>query len=171
MDLGATICTPKRPACIVCPLNDNCEALRTTDPEFFPESAPKKEKPVRVGAAFVAISNNGEVFLRSRTESGLLGGMAEVPTTDWTARLDGDTDIGAAPFPASWIPRVTSPMFSRISNCVLKSIRRMGYTNQPSPDGWWVKVENLAGEALPTVMKKAIATAIPDAFAKRRKEE
>ncbi|PSH61312.1 MULTISPECIES: A/G-specific adenine glycosylase [Phyllobacterium] len=171
MDLGATICTPKRPACIVCPLNDNCEALRTTDPEFFPVKAPKKEKPVRVGAAFVAISNNGEVLLRSRTESGLLGGMAEVPTTDWTARLDGDTDIGAAPFPASWTPSGSITHVFTHFELRLKIYTARGLYKPTSPDGWWVKVENLAGEALPTVMKKAIATAIPDAFAKRRKEE
>ncbi len=171
MDLGATICTPRRPACVICPLNDNCEALRTTDPEFFPVKAPKKEKPVRVGAAFVAASTDGEVFLRCRIETGLLGGMAEVPTTGWTARLDGDTDVDAAPFPANWISAGSiTHVFTHFE--LRLAIYRAGEVQKDiAADGWWVKVEKLTGEALPTVMKKAIAAAIPDAFAKRRKEE
>ena len=126
MDLGATICTPKRPACVICPLNDNCQALRTTDPEFFPVKAPKKEKPVRVGAAFVAVSDGNEIYLRSRAETGLLGGMAEVPTTHGQHVLDGRTDIGCGPLSRELDRRpAASPMFLRISNCVSKSTQPM----------------------------------------------
>ncbi len=170
MDLGATICTPKRPACILCPLNDNCEALRTTDPEFFPVKAAKKERPVRLGAAFVAVSSNDEVYLRSRAEDGLLGGMAEVPTTAWTARLDGSTETDAAPFPANWTPIGSiTHIFTHFE--LRLSIYKASQARMPaSADGWWVKVGKLSDEALPTVMKKAIAAAIPNAFAKRRKD-
>ncbi|MBZ9654251.1 A/G-specific adenine glycosylase [Phyllobacterium lublinensis] len=171
MDLGATICTPKRPTCIICPLNDNCAALRTTDPEFFPVKAPKKERPVRLGAAYVAVSSTDEVYLRSRSEKGLLGGMTEVPTTQWTARLDGSTGMEAAPFPANWkaVGGITH-VFTHFE-LRLKIYTANGVDKQPGPDGWWVKVEKLAHEALPTVMKKAIAAAIPHAFAKTRKVE
>ena len=102
MDLGATICTPRKPSCMICPLNDDCAALRLGDPERFPYKAPKMERPQRVGAAFVAVRGDGAVLLRKRDESGLLGGMAEVPTTDWTARRDGAVDADAAPFAADW---------------------------------------------------------------------
>ncbi len=168
MDLGATICTPKRPACVICPLNDNCQALRTTDPEFFPVKAPKKEKPVRVGAAFVAISDD-EIHLRSRAETGLLGGMAEVPTTAWTARLDGGTGLDTAPFPANWIAAGSITHVFTHFELRLKIYAAHDVEKKTIADGWWVKVEKLEGEALPTVMKKAIAAAIPDAFARRRK--
>lgn len=170
MDLGATICTPKRPACVICPLNDNCEALKTTDPEFFPVKAPKKEKPIRLGAAFIAVSTNGEVYLRGRAQTGLLGGMTEVPTTEWTSRIDGKTGIDAAPFDAQWMPSGTiTHIFThfelRLTIYAARNVRKPAGT-----DGWWISVENLDNEALPTVMKKAIAAAIPDAFEKRRKE-
>ena len=170
MDLGATICTPKRPACVICPLNDNCEALKTTDPEFFPVKAPKKDKPVRLGAAFIAVSTNGEVYLRGRAQTGLLGGMTEVPTTEWTSRIDGETGIDAAPFGAEWVPSGTiTHIFThfelRLTIYAARNVRKPAGT-----DGWWISVENLDNEALPTVMKKAIAAAIPDAFEKRRKE-
>ncbi|PSH70654.1 A/G-specific adenine glycosylase [Phyllobacterium brassicacearum] len=171
MDLGATICTPKRPACVICPLNDNCTALQTADPELFPVKAAKKGKPIRLGAAYVALSDNNEVYLRSRSEKGLLGSMTEVPTTQWTARLDGSTDVDDAPFPANWTPAGGITHVFTHFELRLKIYTANGVHQQTSSDGWWVKVEKLAGEALPTVMKKAIAAAIPDAFAKRRKVE
>jgi A/G-specific adenine glycosylase len=171
MDLGATICTPRRPACVICPLNDNCRALQTRDPEFFPVKAPKKEKPIRLGAAFVAVSTNNEIYLRGRADKGLLGGMAEVPTTEWTARSDGKTGLNAAPFPADWISAGgISHVFTHFE-LRLKIYTAEGVHKQTGTDGWWVKVEKLAGEALPTVMKKAIAAAIPDAFARKGKYE
>jgi A/G-specific adenine glycosylase len=102
MDLGATICTPKRPACALCPFNDVCIALATDEPERFPVKAAKKDKPVRLGAAFVAVDSDGHLLLRRRPDSGLLGGMTEVPTTAWTSRVDGETGVEAAPFAAGW---------------------------------------------------------------------
>ena len=170
MDLGATICTPKRPSCFICPLNADCAALRTNDPELFPVKAPKKDRPVRHGAAFVAISENDEVLLRSRAENGLLGGMAEVPTTGWTARRDGGTEASDAPFRADWSAAgAVTHVFTHFE--LRLSVYRASDVAKPDVSGgWWVKVENLSAEALPTVMKKAIAAAIPDAFARKRKE-
>ncbi|MGO7465409.1 A/G-specific adenine glycosylase, partial [Rhizobium ruizarguesonis] len=72
-----------------------CEALKLSDPELFPVKAANKEKPVRYGAAFIAVTGDGEILLRRRTDSGLLGGMTEVPTTAWTARIDGETSAAA----------------------------------------------------------------------------
>ncbi|OWV92399.1 A/G-specific adenine glycosylase [Rhizobium sp. R635] len=164
MDLGATICTPKRPACSLCPFRGSCEALRLSDPEFFPVKAAKKEKPVRNGAAFIAVTDEGEILLRRRGESGLLGGMTEVPTTAWTARIDGETSASAAPFDAAWqacgtVIHVFTHFELRLSIYRTAVVARVG-TN----DGWWEPVTNLEAQALPTVMKKAIAAAIPLAF-------
>src|SRR5690606_4526131 len=102
MDLGATVCTPRRPACIICPLQDQCLALRSGDPEHFPVQGPRPERPQRSGAAFVAVRPDGAVLLRKRPEKGLLGGMSEVPTSAWSAGKDGAIDPTAAPFPAAW---------------------------------------------------------------------
>src|SRR5262249_3659883 len=88
MDLGATICTPKKPACALCPWPDACAARRRGDAERFPIKAPKKEGRLRRGVAFVALRADGSVLVRSRPPKGLLGGMTEVPTTQWTHDFD-----------------------------------------------------------------------------------
>ncbi len=164
MDLGATICTPRRPACSLCPFREACEALRLHDPEHFPVKAAKKEKPVRQGAAFVAVSAEGEILLRRRVESGLLGGMTEVPTTGWTARIDGETGTEAAPFAADW--QGCGTVIHVFTHFELRlTIYRSAVASKPAGnDGWWEPVTNLEAQALPTVMKKAIAQAIPRAF-------
>jgi A/G-specific adenine glycosylase len=164
MDLGATICTPKRPACALCPFNGSCQALALHDPEHFPVKAAKKAKPVRKGAAFVAVTSDGDILLRRRIETGLLGGMTEVPTTGWTARVDGETSADAAPFAADWEPCGTVVhVFTHFE--LRLSIWRVAIPSAlPSVDGWWEAVTNLHAQALPTVMKKAITSAIPLAF-------
>src|SRR6202034_3166918 len=78
MDLGSSICTPKKPACALCPLNDDCAARRRGDQESFPRKAPKKSGALRRGAAFV-VTRGDELLVRTRIENGLLGGMTEVP--------------------------------------------------------------------------------------------
>ena len=88
MDLGATICTPVKPACVLCPWMEDCAARRRGDPQTFPRKAPKREGKLRRGAAFVAVRADGCVLLRSRPPKGLLGGMTEVPTTDWSHDFD-----------------------------------------------------------------------------------
>src|SRR3954447_10559075 len=84
MDLGATICTPKKPACALCPLNEDCAARARGDQETFPRKAAKKTGVLRRGAAFVVIRQD-EILARSRAEKGLLGGMTEVPGSEWSA--------------------------------------------------------------------------------------
>lgn len=168
MDLGATICTPRRPACLPCPLRDDCRASDGGDPERFPVKAPKNRKPQRRGAAFVAVRDDGAVLLRKRIESGLLGGMTEVPTTAWTAGIDGIATAAGAPFPANWRQVGTiSHVFTHFALDL--AIFRADLGDMPAPpDHWWSPAAGLLGEALPTVMKKAIEAAIPGATQKPR---
>ena len=90
MDLGATICTPKKPACALCPWMEPCAARARGDAESFPRKAPKKEGRLRRGAAFVVCRADGFVLVRTRPPKGLLGGMTEVPTTQWSHDFDAD---------------------------------------------------------------------------------
>jgi A/G-specific adenine glycosylase len=168
MDLGATVCTPKRPSCMICPLNGDCAALASGDPELFPRRVARAERPQRVGAAFVAMRSDGAVLLRKRSEDGLLGGMAEVPGTGWTARRDGVTDISGAPFPAEWrLAGRVSHVFTHFALDL--AVFRADVGGLPAPPGcWWTAAEALHGEALPTVMKKAIEAAIPGITKRKR---
>jgi A/G-specific adenine glycosylase len=164
MDLGATICSPKRPKCMLCPVKDHCTALANGDPEFYPVKAPKKDKPFRRGAAFVAVRADGAVLLRKRKGSGLLAGMSEPPNTNWTARIDGDTGVEAAPFAAAWRPCGSIRHVFTHFELSLDVFRAEVGTREAMDGEWWSPASQLAGEALPTVMKKAIAAALPDAF-------
>lgn len=163
MDLGATVCTSKKPECFVCPLREMCTALAEGDPERFPVKPAKKAKPLRKGAAFVAVRRDGAVLLRKRAENGLLGGMSEVPTTGWTARLDGKTGADAAPFTADWQKSGTiRHVFTHFElELTIFSAKEIDMTH--SDGSWWSSRSDLPGEALPTVMKKVIEAALPGA--------
>ncbi|MEP6567357.1 MAG: A/G-specific adenine glycosylase [Mesorhizobium sp.] len=165
MDLGATICTPRRPRCMLCPLREGCSATASGDPERFPVRLPKAEKPLRRGAAFVAVRADGAILLRKRAEKGLLGGMTEVPTTGWTARIDGATTDAAAPFPANW--RRAGQIAHVFTHFALDLEVFRAEVNGAAPVGhFWSLAHEISGEALPTVMKKAIEAAIPGATKK-----
>lgn len=95
MDLGATICTPRNPACAICPLLGLCEAQRLGIAAELPRKLAKAEKPVRQGVAWVA-TRGGLVLLERRAERGLLGGMLGFPSDGWDGSAQG------APFAADW---------------------------------------------------------------------
>jgi A/G-specific adenine glycosylase len=161
MDLGATICTPKKPACVLCPLNEECAARARGDQETFPRKAPKKSGALRRGAAFVA-TRGDEILLRSRPEKGLLGGMTEVPTSDWVAAQKDEVARMQAPRLKGvmrWHRKagVVNHVFTHFP------LELVVYTAQApprtrAPKGMrWVPIATIAGEALPNVMRKVIA--------------
>jgi len=160
MDLGATICTPQRPACAFCPLSEGCEARRRGDPESFPVKVLKPKGRLRRGAAFVALRADGMVLVRSRPSKGLLGGMTEVPTTEWSAAFDARSALAAAPFSrAKWkkLPGTVTHVFTHFP-LELAVYAAQVPTNARAPAGArWVPVADLAGEALPSVMRKVAA--------------
>lgn len=161
MDLGATICTPKRPACALCPMQQFCIASDQFNPESFPVKPPRQNKPERKGAVFVAVRDNGSILLQKRPENGLLGGMSEAPTTDWSARVDGATTADAAPFAARWQRRGTiSHVFTHFRLELTVYLANVGPV-RTSENQWWCAGKDISGEALPTLMKKAIECALP----------
>src|SRR5471032_1100640 len=96
MDLGSSICTPKKPACALCPLNGDCVSRARGDQETFPRKAAKKTGTLRRGAAFV-VTRGDQLLVRSRPEKGLLGGMTEVPGSEWFAAHDDKAALKRAP--------------------------------------------------------------------------
>ncbi len=168
MDLGATICTPRKPACVLCPLNDGCAARRRGLAADLPARGPKKPRPLRKALAFW-IEREGEggeieVLLRRRPPKGMLGGMLEIPGTDWSQ--DAAAHDKAA--------RDQSPMRARCWH-VLPGIVRHGFThfelettvltarvakNAQAPDGAiWSPRATLDTAGLPTVMWKVVKRA------------
>ncbi|WP_092900919.1 A/G-specific adenine glycosylase [Rhodobacter sp. 24-YEA-8] len=85
MDLGATICTPRSPACGICPLMLPCVARAAGIQAELPRKLAKPEKPVREGVVWLLRSPQGWLLER-RPETGLLGGMIGLPGDDWDQR-------------------------------------------------------------------------------------
>jgi A/G-specific adenine glycosylase len=171
MDLGSTICTPKNPACALCPWNDACAAYARGDAETLPRRTPKREGTLRRGAAFVVRRADGMVLVRTRPAKGLLGAMTEVPTTQWLQDFaEADALEGAPRFSAlktrkriAWrrVAGVVRHVFTHFP------LELSVYTadvpaRTPAPrDARWVALASLAGEALPSVMRKVVAHALP----------
>ena len=102
-DLGATICTPRNPACALCPWQTGCRARLGGDPQRLPAKAPKVRRPLRHGAQFWLEDAAGFVLLRRRASEGLLGGMLELPGTEWRiAPWTVDEAMAEAPQSGSW---------------------------------------------------------------------
>ncbi|MFZ1989020.1 MAG: NUDIX domain-containing protein, partial [Alphaproteobacteria bacterium] len=158
MDLGATICTPKRPACVLCPWTEQCLARREGLTEVLPRRAEKAERPVRRGVAFFARDSRGFILLRRRADKGLLGGMLEVPSTPWRAEAWPRKSVLAhAPFEAEWKKRAgrVDHTFTHfhLELDVYATIMQPGFAFE----GDWADPAKLNDLALPSVMKKIIA--------------
>jgi len=161
MDLGASICTPKKPACVLCPLTDDCAARTRGDQETFPRKLAKKTGALRRGAAFV-VTRGDELLVRSRPEKGLLGGMTEVPGSDWLAAQDDGAARKQAPVlkgASRWRRKtgVVSHVFTHFPlELVVYTAKVPARTRAPECMRW-VPIATLAGEALPNVMRKVVA--------------
>ncbi|MEX6504858.1 A/G-specific adenine glycosylase [Jiella sp. M17.18] len=160
MDLGATVCTPTKPACVICPIRGGCRAAAAGTQERYPVKPPKAAVPSRKGAAFVAVRrSDGAVWLRRRTEKGMLSGMSEPPSTGWNARGDGATGAAAAPFPANW--RYCGDVAHGFTHFKLDlEVWHAEIDGDPPIEGWWSPPGEQTGEALPTLMRKVLKSAL-----------
>jgi A/G-specific adenine glycosylase len=165
MDLGAMLCTPKSPNCLLCPLSSRCRGLALGIAESLPRKAPKRPRPVRYGTVFWIERGDGAVLLRRRPEEGLLGGMMEVPSTDW---LPAPADANAAaPLRAQWkkLSRRVEHGFTHFRLILdiwcadtIDAGELLG-----GGDYRWVSRGDLAGEALPSLMRKVVASVLDGA--------
>ena len=161
MDLGATLCTPRAPRCILCPWERDCRARRLGLAESLPRRRERAERPTRRGVAFWIVRSDGAVLLRRRPERGLLGGMMEVPSTEWrSARVSEAAARKAAPLRARWVrlPGTVEHGFThfRLELAVLSA----KVARTAAAAGVWVPLDRLGEQALPTVMKKVVKHAL-----------
>jgi A/G-specific adenine glycosylase len=165
MDLGASVCSPKRPSCLMCPLQSECAAHWQGIEALLPARAAKSERPGRVGLAFLALREDGHVLLRRRPEAGLLGGMLEVPSTEWADTLPPVAEaLRGAPVRAEWwqVPGVVAHTFThfRLETLVYRAIvpANVSLTFWADPQRCqWLARRDLDRAALPSVMRKIIA--------------
>lgn len=157
MDLGATVCTPRSPACGICPWRENCMAFAMGVAENLPRRAPKPERPVRRAVAYWMTRRDGAVLLRRRPESGLLGGMMEVPSGPWE---EIEEFRAAAPVEADWVelPGVVEHGFTHLRLELKVMAARVD--GRIKAGGVWIPVEQFGDHALPTLTRKVVRHAL-----------
>ncbi len=162
MDLGATICTPRNPKCLLCPWQNVCKAHALGIEGDLPRRIKVKAKPVRRAIAFFLINKSGHVFLRQRAREGLLGGMMEIPSSAWREEKMPDLPavLGEAPAKADW--RLLKGKVRHIfTHFELELGVAVGSANiQGRKGNKWVRPGGLGDEALPSVMHKIIRHAV-----------
>jgi A/G-specific adenine glycosylase len=147
MDLGATICRPRDPLCHECPLRDGCAGFASGEPARFPAPRKRAPKPVRYGTAHW-VERDGAVWLVRRPARGLLGGMAALPGSDWTAS-----------------PPCTEAAAATVRHVFTHFELRLGIVRADVPvgDGWWQPIETLAEAGLPTLYRRAAEAVLNEA--------
>lgn len=166
MDLGASLCSPKKPSCLMCPLQTDCHGAHLGIAASLPTRGAKQERPTRRGIAFMALREDGAVLLRKRPEAGLLGGMMEVPSSEWS---EGGVEAAeaiasAAPVRGEWVPMVghIAHVFTHfrlqldIYRAVVPVDASLTFWADPARCTW-VHRRDLHAQALPSVMRKVIA--------------
>jgi A/G-specific adenine glycosylase len=170
MDLGAEICTPKKPSCLVCPVQQDCSASAQNLAELLPMRGAKAARPSRYGIAFLVQREDGAVLLRQRPEAGLLGGMLEVPSTPWGDVVPIRKEaMRSAPITAAWlpVPGAVVHVFThfRLELIVYRALVPIdaSFTLWAEQERCrWVQRRDLHAQALPSVMKKVIAHGLAD---------
>ena len=158
MDLGATICTPRRPACVICPLADGCLARQNGVQDALPVRSTKPERPARYGSVFY-IKRGDEVLVRTRAAKGLLGGMTEFPGSPWDE--SGHDPGEARPLDADF-QRLPAPVEHGFTHFTLYLTVHLAEIDlrTPTPVACrWVREGALDDEALPSLMRKVAAAA------------
>ena len=149
------VCTPRNPACGLCPWVKTCMAHTQGHPEAYPVKAPKQARPTRRGVAYWVTRRDGALLLRRRAEKGLLGGMMEVPTSEWREKKWSMTEAkSCAPVKANW-KRLNGTVQHTFTHFHLElTVMTAAIENGRGLKGTWCSSDRLSDYALPTVMKK-----------------
>ena len=151
MDLGATICTPRNPACGMCPWSEPCVARKAKVQAELPRKLPKKVKPVRFGYVYLVRRMDGAWLLETRPDQGLLGGMLGWPGSNW-----GDDPAEAPPIDAEWhcLDAEVRHTFTHFHLRLAIRIATVNSDSQPTA-GRFIAHKDFRPSDLPTVMRKA----------------
>ncbi|UXX81661.1 A/G-specific adenine glycosylase [Roseovarius pelagicus] len=151
MDLGATICTPRNPACGICPWMAFCAARTAGTAAALPAKLPKKPKPIRLGIAYVAQRADGALLLERREDRGLLGGMLGWPGSEWTEAVPEPTP----PVDAEWLLLEDEARHTFTHFHLRLKIAIASTPMNAAPDhGTFIERSRFRPTELPTVMRK-----------------
>ncbi|WP_317056872.1 A/G-specific adenine glycosylase [Roseovarius rhodophyticola] len=150
MDLGATVCTPRSPACGICPWMTACAARKLGIQAELPAKTPKKPKPTRRGTAYVVRRADGAWLLERRPDKGLLGGMLGWPGSEWS-----ETPVPAPPLEAPWqkLSAEARHTFTHFHLRLDVEVAVVPASTQPEI-GEFIPKEDFKPTELPTVMRK-----------------
>jgi A/G-specific adenine glycosylase len=159
MDLGAQICTPKAPRCLLCPLASACRAHAAGDPERLPIKPSRKALPERRGTAFwITRKGAPQVWLVTRPAGGMLGGMRALPDDGWSARADGS---GVPPLPGKW--RDLGVVRHGFTHARLTlAVKALETGKMPPGEGQWWPVAAIEQAGLATLFAKAARLALAE---------
>lgn len=156
MDLGATICAPRRTDCPACPLVAHCIAAKSENPTRWPPAAPRTVRPQKFGHAFVMLRADGAVFLRKRAEKGILAGMTAVPESAWAERPT-EPDF---PMPGAWSNAgAVTHIFTHLRLELTVWTLRLPKGSDFAMEGDWHPWAELGGRAVPSLYKKVLTSA------------
>ncbi len=157
MDLGATICTPRTPACGICPVMQNCDARLQGIAAELPKKAPKRAKPVRHGIAYIGRRADGAWLVEQRPDTGLLGGMLGWPGSDWA-----DAPSYAPPIKSNWHDPALEVRHTFTHFHLRLGLRIADLPENSAPErGFFLAAGDFRPTDLPTVMRKAHDLASP----------
>lgn len=154
MELGALLCRPADPACLACPWRPFCRAAREGRPERFPTPAVPRSRAEQTTVAFLLRRPDGALLLRRRPETGLLAGLAELPSTPWGPERSLEDCLVHAPAPGPWDP-VPGEVRHVFTHLVLRARVLVSRTDHPI-EGLWYPPERLGEAALPTLTRKLL---------------
>jgi A/G-specific adenine glycosylase len=160
MDIGATLCRARNPACASCPLAQDCAAFRAGTPEAYPQRADAKTRPRRQGAVFFARRPDGAFLARRRPSRGLLASTVELPGTPWTNKGPNGALAEAAPVVALWrrLPGEVEQVFTHFA---LRLTIYAAEFDGGAPVGcFWVERDAIRTVGFSSMMRKAVEHAL-----------
>ena len=168
MELGATVCTPRNPKCVLCPWRDACTARKLGIQEELPRKLAKAVKPTRYGKVFWIENSEGRFLIHRRQGQGLYEGLYQLPTTDW---VTDKTDVAGLALPGKI--KAGKPLDAEVRHSfthfdlVLELWQGKAGKIHGMTGGEWIAPEELQDYALPTLMKKAVKLCLPPTAKKR----
>lgn len=158
MELGATVCTPRKPKCGLCPWQKNCRARKAGNAEELPRKMPKQAKPKRFGKVYWIRNAKGAVMIQKRVDKGLYQGLYQLPTTDWVGSKQQVAGLlPPLPLKAAKSRKITvRHSFTHFDlELEIWEARAAVAATKTLAESRWIKPDMRDDFALPTLMTKA----------------